>query len=202
MTERINLDLKKYWAEFGLPQFGFCLTDEHNFFYIPIAKNASTHVSKNLRAFGWQPSNYSCNNSCNYDHLKPIVVLRDPIERWISGVFQYITLYHSNLTILSEDLLDFICHKIILDDHTEKQVYFCNYIKISDAIFFKQDLTLDNKIEKLLNKKFQFPALPSIAANSLIRRQLKKRLDNKLIQRLNLFYKDDFELINKVKFYE
>jgi hypothetical protein len=55
--------------------------------YIPIPKNASTSIVESLRNRGWRHTQLP---DPVFDVKEIIVVLRDPIQRWISGIAQYI----------------------------------------------------------------------------------------------------------------
>jgi hypothetical protein len=59
-------------------------------FYINISKNASSYMLDILGRQGWTSARYGY-DSCRYDEVKEmIVVLRDPVDRWTSGVAQYL----------------------------------------------------------------------------------------------------------------
>lgn len=59
-------------------------------FLANIPKNASSYLLDWTHHHGWQPSHA---NQCTQQLQEVIVVLRDPIERWISGIAQYINTY-------------------------------------------------------------------------------------------------------------
>ena len=58
--------------------------------YIPIPKNASTSIVESLRNHSWRHTPLP---DPGLDVKEMIVVLRDPIQRWISGIAQYIRTY-------------------------------------------------------------------------------------------------------------
>jgi hypothetical protein len=55
--------------------------------YVPIPKNASTSIVEALRVEGWRHAQLP---DPSFDIKEMIIVLRDPIQRWISGMSQYI----------------------------------------------------------------------------------------------------------------
>jgi hypothetical protein len=65
------------------------ISPDHNRFIINIPKNASSYVLDWTGKFGW--------NTALADHYSDlteiIVVLRDPLQRWISGMAQYLKTY-------------------------------------------------------------------------------------------------------------
>lgn len=66
------------------------LSPTHDRFIINVPKNASSFVLDWGRRHGWQTA-LAKNHSDIITEL--IVILRDPIERWISGISQYINTY-------------------------------------------------------------------------------------------------------------
>jgi len=59
-------------------------------FYINIPKNASTFISSWLMTSGWSSTAVG-NRGINWNKIDDIiVVMRDPVDRWISGISQYI----------------------------------------------------------------------------------------------------------------
>lgn len=202
-TNIVTADLTEYWSELGYHKFGLCFIHEPNLAYVPIPKNASSFTTSKLIDLGWQANNFS-NNISTLDQFKFLVILRDPIDRWLSGINQYFLLYHKNISQLSTDTLDLIAHKIVLDDHTEKQIYFCNQLNLDKTIFFKFGPNLNNSLTDFLSKYYTnaiFNFQKEINNLTLIQKQLKSKLDTKLKDRLYSFYWQDYELINKVNFY-
>jgi len=66
-------------------------TDDHLSFYCMIPKNASSWVSHVLSHNGWTQGQLE---HCPNQHINElIVVLRDPVERWIAGIAQYFSSY-------------------------------------------------------------------------------------------------------------
>lgn len=199
----VNANLSEYWAEFGYQKFGLCFTDSSNFVYVPIPKNASSETSTKLLSLGWSANNFSENISAFKDY-KFIVILRDPIDRWLSGINQYFLLYHKTIYQLSTDTLNLIAHKIVLDDHTEKQIYFCNKLNLDKTIFFKFGPNLNKSLNDYFSKYYNtqiFDFQKKEDNLRLLQHQLIKLLDKKLQDRLYSFYWQDYELINKVNFY-
>lgn len=201
----ISSSLENYWKEFGYDRFGMCLTDNKTLFYVNIPKNASTFVKQNLDNLGWEYQNY-------YDHnikerLRALVILRDPISRWATGIDQYFSLYHKDVKILTDTHIDIVCNKIVMDDHTEKQVYFLRNLNTDNCIFLKLDAELSDNLSyiisdicnisiNLIEDQFRYIKKP-IAA------QLLRLLEERpvLKQKIKNFYSADYELIENIKFY-
>ena len=61
-------------------------------FLVSIPKNASSSLVDLLVTNGW--STAVVGDNCNWSNVKElIIVLRDPVERWVSGIVQYIHTY-------------------------------------------------------------------------------------------------------------
>lgn len=66
-------------------------------FIVSIPKNASSYILDWAGNHGW--TNAVVGDACDWSAVEEvIVVLRDPLQRWISGVGQYITSYILNVT--------------------------------------------------------------------------------------------------------
>ena len=66
------------------------LSPNHLQFVVNIPKNASSFVHSWTSAFGWRANLINQNI---YRIGEIIVILRDPVDRWISGIAQYINTY-------------------------------------------------------------------------------------------------------------
>jgi hypothetical protein len=63
-------------------------------FYCMIPKNASSWISSVLRHNGWIEGGYDTFPKPRIDEL--IVILRDPVDRWVAGIAQYLLGYILN----------------------------------------------------------------------------------------------------------
>ena len=113
------------WAHLG-HRLGECWVDEvHNKTYIHIPKNASSFVKGVLIGSGgfWHHSETLVNSAEN------LIVLRDPIDRWCSGITQY--LYNSGQDLSVDEVFD----KITFDDHTDLQTYFLQGVDLTSTTY-------------------------------------------------------------------
>lgn len=125
------------WAHLG-HKLGECwYSKDITFVHIP--KNASSFVKGCLINNGWQHSD-SLVKSNRY-----LVVLRDPLERWLSGMAEY----QVNSNQLDLDVHT-IFNTITFDDHTEQQLYFLQDIDYFDTVFLKFDDNLRENLNKFL----------------------------------------------------
>ena len=73
------------------------LSPNHDLFIVNIPKNASSYLLDWGNHHGWTAAEI---NNIDYSHTlqEVIVVLRDPMQRWISGIAQYLTGYVLNVS--------------------------------------------------------------------------------------------------------
>lgn len=65
------------------------LSPDSQRFIVSIPKNASSYIADWATKNNWSMINLDSNNNVN----EVIVILRDPVDRWISGITQYINTY-------------------------------------------------------------------------------------------------------------
>lgn len=75
----------------GYGEFSGMLSPSKTKFIINIPKNASSYVQTWTTQYGWMTSTLLGDNWHSVNQIS--VILRDPVERWISGIAQYITTY-------------------------------------------------------------------------------------------------------------
>ena len=150
-----------------------------------VPKNASTSISiaaLTSNTDSWVPSNYLDQPSSKY-----IIVLRDPVERFISALNMFLTTgknLFDNLPLISNNRL------VTNDCHFQPQCKFISNLSLENIDFFWYGNNVVQDIEKFYG--LDFNQLNLNVGNKLI-----KQIDNELIKKL---YKDDYELINSIKF--
>lgn len=189
------------WAHLG-HQLGECwVNTDKSLTYINIPKNASSYMKACLMG--------SRDKWSYYDHFVPhqqiLVLLRDPIDRWCSGMAQ--SLFNSG-TELPDDI---VFKYITVDDHTELQTYFLQGIDLTNTTFF---LVNDHLTENLIRwaiengNPINTKNISRYNASSEDNRiNLKQRflevVENypEYMLKLKKHFEADYELINRVKFY-
>ena len=126
-----------------------------NLIYIPIPKNSSSYIGQLLLKNGWSIGNFLTTDLTN---KQIIVLIRNPIDRWVSGMAQYLcsSLLKNGRT--SDDIIknwnsivqDLVFDRIIFDDHTEKQVYFIQSVPRENCVFFNSSKQPDQAIKQYL----------------------------------------------------
>jgi len=122
-------------------------------FYLNIPKNASTYLTNLFVDSDWRH-----NDVYSPDIKECIVVLRDPVERWISGFATYAASwllgegygsdhFREDYNSLTERL---IFDQIVFDDHTTEQVKFVNQLGDRKITYFKLNHELGMNLESFL----------------------------------------------------
>jgi len=202
----------QHWEPKG-HTFGTCMSKPgSDIMYVNIPKNASSWTKPNLLDHNWEFYNYHLDNLY---HKHALVVLRDPVERWLSGIAEYFTLYHENLDLdlVNQAFYDLLMDQITLDDHTEKQVYFVEGLDPNRCTFMMcnkdyrvnfqkwlQDLSLWN------GKNYQNYHYQHTTQGNAVRKKFteffKPLLDNpKYLEKIKKHYQLDYRLIWSLRFY-
>ena len=187
------------WEHLG-HKLGECwVSPTGNITYIHIPKNASSSIKTCLAGNQWQHSNTLVTNE------QILVVLRDPIDRWCSGMAQF----QINSQQLELDITQ-VFEQITFDDHTEQQIYFIQNIDLNKVTFMMVNDNFNNIFNKWLNDK----GYPTVADTTRFNQSNDTKLELKhkyqqlinsnpnYMLRLTEHFANDYELINKVKFYD
>jgi len=192
--------------------FGECMSHpDTDLMYVNIPKNASSWTKPNLLDWGWEFYNYHTDNLYNKHAL---VVLRDPIDRWLSGIAEYMYLHHRELDTahLSNSFFNLVFDRIAFDDHTEQQVLFLEKLDLNNCTFFYCGPQYRELFSTFLNanempNRYHNYEYQHVTDNDFDRRKFrqifKKVLNNnpKYIRNLEWHFTKDYKLINSVKFY-
>jgi hypothetical protein len=180
-------------------------------FYLNIPKNASTYMSNLLHSNGWQYTDVS-----NPNITSAIVVLRDPVERWISGFATYTASwllgagygsdhFREDYNDLSERI---IFDTLVFDDHTTEQVKYVEQLT-TDVTYFKLNYELGMCLESFFDSKLGLnnPINANISENNYdtkaISKHMQFRIEQDPVLRAKIIerYKADYELIKNANYY-
>ena len=191
--------------------FGACMSAlDENLMYVQIPKNASSWTKPNVKDLGWADFNYHYDN---FYKKHAIVVLRDPVDRWLSGICEYFTLYHADINVdeFNKSFYDLMMDQIALDDHTERQYLFIEGLSLKNITFFLCDtnyrIDFSNYLKQQgFNNKYNRYEYQHTTAGSDTRSKFKKIFEpllseSKYLNKVQDFYKKDYELMNSVQFY-
>ena len=191
--------------------FGECMSHQDtNLMYVNIPKNASSWTKPNLRDWGWENFNY---HTDNLYHKHALIVLRDPIQRWLSGISEYITLYHKDIEInFNPSFFDIIFDRIAFDDHTDRQILFLQELDLQNCTFFWCNKRYRELFSIFLNNngmpntynRYQYQ---NVSEDSKEKKLLKETFsttlfaNSKYLNNLKEYFSEDYQLIKSVEFY-
>ena len=201
-----------YWTHKG-HTYGQCHTrDDSDYLFVNIPKNSSSWTQTLVAHWClWEPHNY-------YDQPElldkiALVTLRDPVNRWISGIAEYITLYHPRLECseINATMLDWIFDRVAFDDHTERQTLFIENLNLDKIVWFWCDQDYNANFSNFLlsvgelNETYVMSApINESKTNSkkiIITEFFKNHLKNSTyLNKLQQYYRSDYQLIKSVNF--
>jgi hypothetical protein len=200
-------------------QFGRCLADQDwRLAYVPIEKNVTRVIRSMITPMGFKESDFL---SSAKTPATSLIVLRDPVQRWISGLVEYLLRVYldwintqNNMTrqnITTQKALE----QIVFDLHTCPQHRFLEGLTgPRQYIWFDQDQKpeLITSLAKYFNEQGvsnEWTPDKFLPANELVSQQ-KRELTQlyqgilkqpDMLQRIKNFYSKDYELIDSIKFY-
>lgn len=137
---------------------GKCTSDnDTDYIYVPLPKCASRYTVQILNYMcGWtETDNFKLNQ--NLKEKKKLVVLRDPLSRWFSGIVHH---FHLQQLEMKENNMHYIVHQLALDPHSELQVNYLEGLDTDECVFMFLDDnykdTLKHFIINDLNKNYSF----------------------------------------------
>ena len=195
-----------------------------NLCYAPIPKNASVWGNKIFGEYlNFQKNEYVSEKNLN---KKFIVFLRDPLDRWLSGITQFLwqVQYDDKIdyfTQVSNFKLDplhlaLIFNNVEFDNHSMSQVSFLNeFLPAIDShhkliYFYVNDVNFSKQVAHFLFNNYRI-SIPTTKIHlttenvwkTKIRNQIKLELHNnkKYLKFVLKCLQKDYELISKCKFY-
>lgn len=217
-NDNVTVSLDRYWANKGHVFGEGMVSPDRQYFYLNIPKNSSSFIKANLESVGWEYSNIN-----RYPDLKIIVALRDPIKRWISGIVEYLYMYHKDtidnvvepfnyeyFPLLGEKLgMNLLFERITFDDHTERQAVFLKNIKLSQCQWLYIDKDFSKTFSNFLNtigytNNFNDPVNQSDELKKKLQNFFSYVIDNDAFKKYNIeqWFWCDHKLIKQVKFYD
>ena len=188
------------WAHLG-HHLGECWVHNKSYTYINIPKNASSYLKACLMGSGqrWVYSDHFIETEQN------LVILRDPIDRWCSGMAQ--SLFNSG----KESSNNIIFESITFDDHTELQTYFLQGIDLTKTIFFLVSDNLTKNLSDWAEENGNVIATENISEYNTSRHDDRDKLKQRFLDavanypeymlKLKKHFEADYKLIESVKFY-
>jgi hypothetical protein len=179
--------------------------------WINIPKNSSTMINGYLKNQHW--SSDSLENWIGQANTF-LIVLRDPVDRWASGITEYMYRYHPNVDFdqITDLVQDIILQHKIFDEHTFPQVCFLDTIPLDQCVYFRMDQHLVSNFQDYLQRycnvtdnSLQYTGRPNDAKNIAKKQEIKDFFVNFATQHqsvLEEFYEYDTFLYNSVTYYQ
>ena len=195
--------------------------------FIPITKNASSWGGTIFSNLGFEEVHYADTKQLKILNKTFIVFLRDPIERWKSGVAQWyfvtwLKKYNKTVSKVNIDnfTLELLTTVVQIEEHTWPQMNWVKHLNLGKTAFFNIDhddfqqnfeyfLYSDLNIPK--SKLLKIRMNEDAQANKNISQEnlLKKHIINQLSQigqkqlnRVKEFYKEDIQFIEGCNYYK
>lgn len=129
---------------------------KHSYLNIPV--NSSSWGRQTFESVGFVNDH---TRTIPNDHTI-VVFLRDPIDRWLSGIATWLTVHfpqHTPMTQIRDNtaLLDSLFQIVRLDPHTEQQLWFLQNLPRDNMKFFWVDSTLSDSVTNYLSTVIKRP---------------------------------------------
>lgn len=133
---------------------------KHDYFYVRLPKNAGTFTVNILSNFGWKKIPYDKLPKNFATDFKKLVIVREPIQRYISGIAQ--DYFENDLINKSNNILDFDCaqdieylfERIVFTPHTGRQIDILDGFDTNTCVFFNVDENFSKNLFDYLYKNF------------------------------------------------
>ena len=209
--------------------------------YINIPKNASSwtkhhmpgvlfnYLTKTFYTDPGLPFNQIPRWPAGLADIKYLVILRDPINRWITGLAQYLHGWAPDHPLHVNNVdWSMVFDKVVFDSHTQPQCEFVQGINHDATIWLRCDQNLAQNFAQVIGQftgnlptittqdqdpdnVFNVTAKIKPTVGEVFTTELQQNIVDKIsnvlkqnpnyLKRLQKFYKDDIELFDSVKFY-
>ena len=182
---------------------------KHHYLHLPV--NSSNWGKATFASAGFDRNAHNIIN----DDYTVIVFLRDPIDRWLSGLATWLTgalPHHTALTEIRTNsaVLDVLFTIVRTDEHTEKQQYFLQGLNHNNIKFFMVNDSLSDSVVNYCATvlKKSVPVLDRINETTLPGGKLIPKnyfrsvleSDLKYLNRVKNFFIDDYHFIKTIHF--
>lgn len=189
-------------------EFGqITINEESKLMFVNIPKNASQWALNILRYNGWKSTNYNRPN-IDITDFKAFTIVRDPYERYISGLAEYIHRYHND-KMMSDDVFEILFDLITVDDHTELQSYFLNDIDFDTTTFIMCDKNLSNNMNAQIFKKYNIKVTDELlkpfymadeySPKYKLQNHIKSKITPEIEEKIKKHFQPDYVLIDKIR---
>ena len=196
-------------------QPGGGLISPEGVFYLNIPKNASTYTTNLLLKNGWVYHNL---NTDVANIKECIALVRDPVDRWVSGFATYAASYVLGSGYGSDYFVEdyntlterVIFDTLVFDDHTTEQVKFLEQIDLTSTTLFRLNKTYVNDIAQHLNINIteSIELNNNSSENNYDVKQISKFMQERINQdpvlkaKIIERYNKDYQLLQTATFYD
>jgi len=185
------------------------LSPDNKFYWVIIPRNASSWISALLLSLNWKRTNIYSMSAEIKQHATPLVIIRNPIDRWLSGMTYLAAAVVPEVRgqQLSEDIVKMMLHYVTFDDHSEMQSKFLNDTTqiLRKPIYFPFGNKLTTHVTDFLKENgYTISIIPSadpakdLVLKSKVRKALHDKLaDPKILARIQEFFEYDYEVITR-----
>lgn len=206
--------MPKTWS--GSHEYGDCSVNlQHNLFQVNIPKCASTWIKKYLALQGgWLGDNF-VENRAVVEHMTALVILRDPMERWLSHRDMHDLIVNSDVNKIDCYDINNIVKLLAsghLDQHVTPQYDFISELDFTRTVFFRCDQFLFGNFRAFVQGRGMSVIDHSVYDNASEKNSAYlKYKENWLYVYNNIpeikhafdnCYQKDYELFNTVNFFE
>jgi len=193
--------------------YGMCkVNHDQRLFYVLIPKNASTSIRNQISKYKFEDGNYHDLNLVKQRYT-PIIFIREPLDRWSSGMAEFITRRLGGKWkqfLNSPEFVKLMFARVAFDEHTESQAMYVQGIGIDKAVVLRVDDDLNKNLSNFLrskgientideeNKKYTSVG-GKLDCKERLLEMLEENEDYK--KKIQGFYSVDYDLINRVKYY-
>lgn len=182
---------------------------KHHYLHLPV--NSSNWGKATFASAGFQQNS---SNSIDDDYTV-IVFLRDPIDRWLSGLSTWLTAalpQYTNLFDIRDNTvaLDILFRTVRVDEHTEKQKYFLQRLNQDNMKFFMVNETLSASVVNYCATvlKQTVPVFPRMNESTLPGGKLipknyfRSVLESnpRYLKKVKKFFEEDYHFIKSIQF--
>ena len=176
--------------------------------YFHIPKCASMWMREYLSVIsGWAGVNFVTDDLTDF---APLIILRDPVKRWISHCPAREKISHMSENIQEIDNLFDNLESWLHDEHSARQTDFVAGLDLSRAVYFYCDQDLALNVEHFFHSRdvnFNAPAPINEQDTDLITKQATKTWQDllsrpKYYSKFRETFAEDYALIESVKFYK
>lgn len=184
--------------------YGLSYTDNKSFVLPKIPKCASSWAEQYFLALGWERKSFVAERLVD---LNALVFLREPKERYIAGLGEFLNRHHDSLYPDAVKSVEFrnkiftkVFNKLTLDLHTALQSFFIR--SLNNPVYFKVDEGLSETVASFLGTPIDNTFVNSKMRGMGWREFALEYLANNesATKTLDSYLKTDYDIFNTVRF--